>query len=68
MPAANAIQANRKKAKPLVMCPRCRSSRATEVEKNRHLCETCGGVFEAVEHGFVDDRPEQNAMKKERAR
>lgn len=67
MPAANAIAPNRKKPVAKPMCPRCRSAHSSELEKDRFLCETCGGVFEQVDQGFLDDRPEQNAMKKERA-
>lgn len=69
MPVANAMlpESNRTKVKK-PMCPRCRSSHSTEREKGRYNCETCGGVFEAADMGYVDDRPEQNAIKKEHRR
>lgn len=68
MPAKNAIVPNSSVKKAIHKCPQCRSHRCTEIEADRFMCATCGGVFEAVEQGFVDDRPLQNAMKKERVR
>ncbi len=70
MPIANAFlsDSSRKKSKLRLKCPQCRSTNADEVEKDPFLCNTCGSVFEAVDQSFVDTRPEQNAMKKERAR
>lgn len=68
MPAANAIVPNSSKKKPVVKCPKCRSSNGDEFEKDRFCCQTCGAVYEAMDQGFLDDRPEQNAMKKERMR
>ncbi len=70
MPAANAVvpESTRKKQKMRLKCPQCRSVVAEEIEKDRFCCNTCGAVYEAMDQGFVDDRPEQNAMKKERVR
>lgn len=67
--AANAeVPESSRQKKPKPQCPKCRSYRVTEVEAKRFLCELCNAVFEALDYGFVDDRPEQNAMKKERVR
>lgn len=68
MPAGNAMVPVSKPRKSRPMCPRCRSSNTTEKERDRYSCETCGGTFEPLEQTFVDDRPEQNAMKRERVR
>lgn len=66
MPAGNAMSPTAKVRKARPMCPRCSSSHSTETERGRFSCETCGGTFEPLEQTFVDDRPEQNAMKRER--
>lgn len=68
MPSANASVPIPKQAKTKPMCPRCGQYRSREIEPGRFSCNTCGSVFEPLEQNFIDDRPEQNAMKKERSR
>lgn len=70
MPVANANvpESVRKQNKLRLKCPKCRGTHIREIEADRYCCETCDSVFEAADTGFVDDRPEQNAMKKERVR
>jgi len=46
-------------------CPNCRSTFSEEIEKDRYCCKTCDTTFEAPDMGYVDDRPENNAMKNE---
>ena len=67
MPAANAnVPESVRKQKTLrLKCPKCRGNHIREIEADRFNCETCDAVFEAADMGYVDDRPEINAMKKE---
>ena len=68
MPVGNCHITNEQlqKTKSRLSCPQCRSPHAEHIELGRFSCSTCGTVYELPDHGFIDDRPEQNAMKKER--
>lgn len=48
-----------------MICPACHSSRKTETEPGRYRCLECSSVYERPDTGYVDDRPEQNAIKNE---
>ena len=50
-----------KQSKP--RCPKCRSQKSVEFD-GRLMCAECKAVFETVEVGFLDSRPEQNAEKR----
>lgn len=64
--AANAHVPNtsREKNRVCPKCPHCRSTNAAVLEPGRYECQTCHGVYEALEQGFVDTRPEMNAVKR----
>lgn len=65
MPVANATV--KPKAKSVNRrCPRC-DSRAVqrEIEPGRYCCNRCRAVFEDDDFGYVDDRPDVNAEKRE---
>ena len=64
-PVANAELKPRKRSRPPRRCPRCGSNRHRERHDNTFECSACSAVFEDADFGFVDDRPEVNAMKKE---
>lgn len=49
-------------------CPKCRSNRTSGMEDERHVCADCKAVFEADDFGYLDSRPEENAIKRERGR
>lgn len=70
MPVANAFvpESTLAKQRSKPKCPSCRSNNATVLEADRWMCATCGSIYETPDMGYVDDRPEQNAMKKERTR
>lgn len=51
----------RKAEKP---CPECNSRNSSVIDDHRFMCRDCGGTFENEDFGFVDDRPEINAMKR----
>ena len=55
----------RKGTESPLKCPQCRSANADLLEAGRWLCATCGTVYEHADVGFVDDRPVENAIKKE---
>lgn len=48
-------------------CPQCASDGPHVVlEAGRYRCPKCTAVFEQPDFGFVDDRPDINAEKKEK--
>lgn len=47
------------------VCPACHSTNRTELESHRWMCNKCGGIFEREDMGYVDDRPDINAQKRE---
>lgn len=50
-------------------CPKCTHTGPHKlIEAGRMRCLKCTAVFEGPDFGFVDDRPEVNAEKKERLR
>ena len=51
----------RKKAEK---CPKCKSPRIRLRETKEFHCMDCGAEFEAYDFSFLDDRPENNAIKK----
>lgn len=49
-------------------CPGCTHTGPHQItEHGRWRCVKCTAIFEGPDFGFVDDRPEVNAAKKERA-
>ena len=48
-------------------CPACHSSNRQELEPGRWLCRGCAGIFETEDVGYLDDRPDVNAQKREAA-
>ena len=49
-------------------CPGCTHTGPHELmETGRYRCQKCTAIFEGPDFGFMDDRPEVNAAKKERA-
>lgn len=46
-------------------CPACHGLNRKELEPGRFLCLKCNAIYEHGDCGFVDDRPDINAMKKE---
>ena len=47
-------------------CPKCGRSRARRWHDGRWLCPDCSALFETEsEVGFLDTRPDVNAMKRE---
>lgn len=59
------LQLRRRTRKPR-KCPKCGSGKYEETrDEGRFECRSCSSVFEDADFGFVDDRPEVNAMKKE---
>lgn len=65
-PVANAEQKLAKRVKTMRKCPRCASSRYRDISGGQFSCLECHAMFEDPDFCFVDSRPEQNAMKKER--
>lgn len=47
-------------------CPRCGTFSRSTLEPGRYCCRNCQAVYEADDFGFVDDRPDINAEKRER--
>ena len=51
-----------------VECPKCTHGGPHQiVSTRRRRCVKCTAIFEGANVGFIDDRPEINAAKKERA-
>ena len=57
----------RKARKTIPRCPRGCISAVYETEPGRYCCRGCSAVFEQLESGALDDRPDVNAEKRERA-
>lgn len=66
-PVERAEIKSRKRTRKPRICPRCASgSYKLTGDEGRFICRMCLTVFEDYEFGFVDDRADVNAMKKER--
>jgi ribosomal protein L37AE/L43A len=68
-PRANAAVPKSNKpanTQPKPKCPGCGLDHSTMLEAGRWQCAVCHAVFEGVEFTFLDDRAEQNAIKRER--
>jgi len=67
-PRAKAIVPAERLKQPEVnpTCPGCGDNHVERFQAERWKCARCHSVFEPVEFGFVDDRPEINLAKKER--
>lgn len=61
-----AVSPHRVNPKRRRQCPACRGIRISPMEEERYWCLSCGMVFEDCEVGFLDDRPVENAVKRER--
>lgn len=67
-PKANAmVPAGSLSKKKAFRCPKCKSTRTSCLEDERHVCADCRAVFEADDVGFLDTRPDINAEKRERS-
>ena len=47
-------------------CPKCGTYQSTLRSDGYWHCRTCGGLHEPDDFGFLDDRPDVNAEKRER--
>ena len=56
-----------KPRKTIPRCPRGCISAVYETEPGRYCCRGCSAVFEQLESVALDDRPDVNAEKRERA-
>lgn len=64
-PVANAKRVVRPLKERRRKCPRCGSNKYVHAD-GRLSCKECWCVYEDADFGFVDDRPLENAIKKER--
>lgn len=67
-PKENARVKSRPRVQAPRRCPRCSSRSYSTLEDKRFSCRDCGAVYEDPDFTFVDDRPDRNAEKQERAR
>ena len=65
-PLARTKQPQQPKGAGRPPCPACRRTRSREIEPDRYECRDCGAVFERDDFGYLDDRPDVNAEKRER--
>lgn len=49
-----------------IMCPKCNSGAHERRADDSYTCRACGAWFESLEVGYLDDRPDVNAEKRER--
>jgi hypothetical protein len=65
-PAANCeVKPKKLAAFRVSICPACHSNCHREIEPGRYSCQKCNAIFEPIEQTFIDDRPLENAMRKE---
>lgn len=67
-PVAMATKRPNKSSGDQLKCPSCKRASRREIEPGRYECKHCLSQYEASDVGYVDDRPVQNAMKRERWR
>lgn len=65
-PVAHAILRQRPRVQVERHCPSCHRKTYRTIEPGRFECVNCLAQFEDDDFSYVDTRPEQNAMKKER--
>lgn len=67
-PVQNALNRNRPAQKKGIRCPRCNSHQRHVNCDGTSSCTKCGAWYDHDNEGMVavDDRPVQNAMKRER--
>lgn len=62
-PVANARRSIKKRESKRP-CPKCKSRASSAIDDVTFTCRACGSNFEDDDFGFIDDRPDHNAMKR----